>query len=110
MSGSLDERLRWWGAKQKTPKGMETLPADCRDAADEIERLQRELAEADRRAGAAEREMAQLKKDAAARTSWLDCAKRDRGYSGWDSFDKVWAETCALADEAIKAKAEETQK
>ena len=43
---SLVERLRWWGAKRTPPKGMDTLPADCRDAADEIERLKRELAEA----------------------------------------------------------------
>lgn len=40
---SLVERLRWWGAKRKPPKGMDTLPDDCREAADEIERLRKAL-------------------------------------------------------------------
>ncbi len=92
---------------------LEALPTWARDRISqqdaELERLRREIAEADRRAGAAEREMAQLKTDAATRRMWLDDAKRDRGYSIWDSFDKVWAETCALADEALTAKAEETR-
>lgn len=33
------ERLRWWGAKKRAPKSMPTLPADCLEAANEIERL-----------------------------------------------------------------------
>ncbi len=41
----LVERLRWWGAKRKAPKGMDTLPSDCREAADRIEELERQLAE-----------------------------------------------------------------
>lgn len=42
----LVEILRGWGATQKPPKRMDTLPADCREAAAEIERLRRELGEA----------------------------------------------------------------
>lgn len=37
---NLVERLRWWGAKRKAPKGMDTLPSDCREAADRIEELE----------------------------------------------------------------------
>lgn len=44
MAGELVERMNWWAAKRKPPKGMETLPADCREAADRIEALERENA------------------------------------------------------------------
>lgn len=37
------ERLRWWGAKRLAPKTMADLPADCAEAAAEIERLRTEL-------------------------------------------------------------------
>lgn len=63
-------------------------------------RLKAERDEADRRAGAAEREMADLTEEARKRRWWLDDAKRARGYNTNTSFDTVWAETCAKADEA----------
>lgn len=36
------ERMRWWGAKRRPPRNMTTFPADCAEAADEIERLTKE--------------------------------------------------------------------
>lgn len=37
------ERMRWWGSKRRPPRNMPTLPADCAEAADEIERLRKAL-------------------------------------------------------------------
>lgn len=52
--------------------------------------------EADRRAGAAEREMSHLKDAAAARATWLSKAKRDAGVSDNVSFDVVWTQALPL--------------
>lgn len=60
----------------------------------------RELDEADRRAGAAERNAERLKEDAAARAVWLAKAKRDAGFSDATSFDVVWAQALPLLIDA----------
>ena len=70
----------------------DTWKRDC-------EKIMAERDEADRRAGAAERHAAGLQDSAFARTQWLDKAKDQRGYPREVSFDVVWAETCAKADE-----------
>lgn len=74
------------------------------EAADRIAALLSERDEADRRAGAAERrnasELADLKDCVQGQTEWLREAKAERGYSDEVSFDRVWAEVCAKADEA----------
>ena len=63
-----------------------------------VEDLIRERDEADRRAGAAERDMERLKESAAARAQWLSRAKGQRGYDDHISFDHVWKDTCEAAD------------
>ena len=52
--------------------------------------------EADRRAGAAERQMEYLKDTASRRDAWMSRAKRDAEYDDNVSFDQVW-------EEALKA-------
>ena len=71
-----------------------------------LARVEAERDEADRRAGAAERELASLKEDARKERWWLEDAKRARGYDIGVSFDTVWAETCAKADGNIGAVAD----
>lgn len=65
-----------------------------------IEDLQQQLDEADRRAGAAERQMDQIKASEFNRSRWLDQAKKQAGYGTNASFDTVWEETLALAKQA----------
>lgn len=67
----------------------------------QIAELQKQLNEADRRAGAAERQMEDLKEAAAKRSNWLYKAKQEAGYDSSISFDIVWAETLALAKLAM---------
>lgn len=62
--------------------------------------------EADRRAGAAEREAERDREDARARSAWLHQAKGQAGYSTNVSFDKVWAETLEKAARADTATSE----
>lgn len=62
----------------------------------EVERLRAERDEADRRAGAAEREKESLAEACHARQSWLDKAKDQWGVDRNVSFDVVWAEALAL--------------
>lgn len=64
------------------------------------ETLQKDLAEADRRAGAAERENEQLRKTIQASRDWIEEAKDEAGYSRNVSFDVVWEETLAKARQA----------
>ncbi|EQB13271.1 hypothetical protein [Sphingobium lactosutens] len=64
--------------------------------ADTIESLRAERDDADRRAGAAEREMESLKASIAARKAWLAKAKRDAGFSDNTSFDRVWEQALPL--------------
>ena len=64
-----------------------------------LHKITRERDEADRRAGAAERELAGEKDGTLRRNQWLDKAKRDAGYPTEESFDVVWeAALTALKD------------
>jgi hypothetical protein len=63
----------------------------------EVERLKVERDEADRRAGAAERDNAYLRDGAERRAQWLSEAKAEAGYNDSVSFDVVWQETRAKA-------------
>ena len=56
----------------------------------ECDKLELERDEADRRAGAAERHLAQAQNSIEARVGWLRRAKRDAGYDDSISFDVVW--------------------
>lgn len=38
------ERLKWWGAKRRSPRNMPTLPADCAEGSEAIAALRTELA------------------------------------------------------------------
>ncbi|MDF7810720.1 hypothetical protein [Hymenobacter sp. YC55] len=58
----------------------------------EITQLKAELNEADRRAGAAERLLANLEIDMHKLRSWRDEQKRKAGYMDFISFDVVWKE------------------
>lgn len=81
-------------------RGANAFWAVCRmlaEKGDVEQTLASDLAEADRRAGAAERENARLRNEASARSAWLSKAKREAGYPDSVSFDVVWAETLAKA-------------
>lgn len=69
--------------------------SDAKDA--EIAKLTAELAEADRRAGAAERRMADLEDTISKANRSRDRMKEEAGYHTNVSFDVVWAETLAKA-------------
>lgn len=64
-----------------------------------LARVTAERDEADRRAGAAERRLADLEDSARKRERWMRQTKEARGYSEWTSFDRVWADTCKAADQ-----------
>jgi len=75
-------------------------------AAEDIARLTRELGEADRRAGAAERSL-EWERDANQKArQWRDKQKVEAGYNPNVSFDVVWTETLAKAQQADAARAE----
>ena len=59
------------------------------------EELKTERDEADRRAGAAERRLAELEESARRQRAWLENAKADAGYHTNESFDVVWAAALA---------------
>jgi hypothetical protein len=61
--------------------------------------------EADRRAGAAERELGWLKDESRARNQWLSDAKKKAGYEDYISFDQVFEDLLAA-----KAKLTELEK
>lgn len=62
-----------------------------------IEWLEKELAEADRRAGAAERKNAYTQETLNRRIDWLYKAKKEAGYPSTTSFDVIWKETLEKA-------------
>ncbi|ALJ08273.1 hypothetical protein JL11_07900 [Brevundimonas sp. DS20] len=70
-----------------------------------IAELERERDDADRRAGAAERQLEDKTDSIVKRRQWLSRAKAERGYHDNTSFDRVWADTCAAADRAQAAEA-----
>ncbi len=72
----------------------------------ENERMREERDNADRLAGAAERELADKSDSLRTMSAWRDRQKEARGYHRNVSFDTVWAETCAKADRAEPAEAE----
>jgi chromosome segregation ATPase len=72
----------------------------------EIERLTKERDEADRRAGASERRIADLQDTVIRRNDWLHKAKVEAGYHDNVSFDVVWNETLAKAKEVERLTAE----
>lgn len=59
-------------------------------------KLKRQLDEADRRAGAAERLLDYEKSKTEERESWLRKAKEEWGVNNYISFDRVWEEALAL--------------
>lgn len=61
-----------------------------------MELLKKERDEADRRAGAAERELQRYKDAQQANDQWLDKAKEQWGVHRHTSFDLVWEEALAL--------------
>jgi hypothetical protein len=113
MTLPTDEELRavgeWLGFSASVIKSGEPWTPTCderyqkarRGLTDLLNRLARttdERDEADRRAGSAERQLADEKDTSSKRGFWLYRAKEDRGYDQNVSFDVVWADTCALAD------------
>lgn len=74
------------------------MPPDlARKAVETIQALASERDEADRRAGASERQKAHLEEGERRANSWLMQAKEDAGYDNNVSFDQVWEETLAKA-------------
>lgn len=63
---------------------------------DILDRVVRERDDADRRAGAAARQLEYAQDSASRRSSWLDKAKKEWGVDSNVSFDVVWAEALAL--------------
>ena len=94
---------RWEGDKERDREFHRYVDADIHESAERyykarIAAAEAERDEADRRAGAAEREMERLKESARRRNGWLSRAKQERGYDDTVSFDVVWKETCDKAD------------
>lgn len=99
------EQLRGEQKQQQDDYGRGLAVLD--DAADEIARLRDENArllaerdDADRRAGAAEREQERDREAAYARDSWLRRAKEQWGVASIVSFDVVWDEALAAKKDA----------
>ncbi len=63
---------------------------------DVLAQMKEDLAEADARAGKAERMLEHEREGSRARASWLEHAKREAGYNPNESFDVVW-ETASAA-------------
>ena|ERR1035437_8830841 len=59
------------------------------------------ITQQDRLIGELTRKVEYLEDSEAKRSHWLDVAKRDAGYDVRESFDKVWAETLAVAKSVI---------
>jgi hypothetical protein len=68
----------------------------------ELAKTRKELREADRRAGEAERHLAYEKDTSYRRESWLREAKEQWGVHPNVSFDRVWEEALALKKAATK--------
>lgn len=68
----------------------------------ELAKTRKELREADRRAGEAERRLAYAKDTEYRRDSWLREAKEQWGVHESVSFDRVWEEALALKKAATK--------
>lgn len=81
-----DAEIRFLGAMRSDIPWLRALVKTLADERDE----------ADRRAGAAERRMADLQEEASSRRQWLSKAKRQWGVPDAVSFDTVWAEALAL--------------
>lgn len=62
-----------------------------------VQQLEADLAEADRRAGAAERNLAEEVESNRRMRQWISSAKAEAGYHDNISFDVVWDETLAGA-------------
>lgn len=78
------------------------------DLKQRVEALEKERDEADRRAGASEREMEGLKETAFRRSMWLDNAKDQWGVDKNVSFDVVWAECLNLKQQLAAVTSEYT--
>jgi hypothetical protein len=87
---------------------MNRLLSEAQKYFDQAKALAAERDEADRRAGAAERQRAGIEETVRAQERWLQKAKEERGYEHVVSFDQVWKETCDKADasDALKAEVE----
>lgn len=72
----------------------------------ELSKIEKERDEADRRAGAAERKLANLEEQERRRDHWLNEAKVAAGHSTNTSFDQVWAEVLAAAKQAPRPTSE----
>jgi len=79
--------------------GWKGLGLALREDYDELECAKAERDEADRRAGAAERELAELKEELLTYKDLRSQRKRDAGYDDGTSFDVVWAEALAALKE-----------
>lgn len=75
-------------------------PPENQSLASELDALRAERDEADRRAGAAERRLADEVDARCRRDSWLRKAKEKWGVSSDCSFDLVWAEALKLKQQA----------
>lgn len=102
------EEVAHWSAIAVGAKGHDLIASAntiCRFAATvqslsrRLEEARKERDEADRRAGAAERELADANDSIGKRKRWLRDAKRDAGYHDNTSFDVVWVDALA----ALKA-------
>ena len=101
-SDAVEQEIARIRSASDTAPGRTDDHEDLASYATEIVTLRAALREADRRAGAAEREKAELFDSHAKWQLWLSVAKRDAGYSLNASFDDVWA----AALEALNEKRE----
>lgn len=88
-----------WRESGGVVKGDEAL-AMCAEFAAALTSLREERDEADRRAGAAARKIADLRDTEEKRQSWLWKAKEAEGYTDNTSFDDVWDAVRKQRDDA----------
>jgi len=86
----------------------QTITARIEELEQQVAQLTAALADADRRAGAAERAMAGAYESLSNRSEWLAQAKRAWGVDANVSFDVVWQEALAMREayQALTAEAE----
>lgn len=101
MNVAIQESIRSSEAKWSM---IADLSKSCADLEAENTRLQEQVDDADRRAGAAERLLAFANDSIQKRRQWLDRAKDTLGYHRNVSFDRVWADTLDRIESGDRAR------
>lgn len=92
--GYTHDELYWWRDLVSLEEHIAKVMHD--PSAPHVQAIRLERDEADRRAGAAERELANERKSAETSASWVSKAKAQWGVNDNTSFDVVWEQAMAM--------------